>query len=604
MRLEVLGLLACVADSASGLAITVTPTPTPSPLPTPHRHLDLIGNNRFLLTKPSLWKNTSANDWQNMKCGQVPQGVDPSTQWNATGADAAWTTTLDAWQQNPVGAFPEFVSSRLHGPIGMRCFDISSENACAQPVQCQNPIIPAGSQILTGFVGIHQAIQTVQANVTNQIGVFTSTFSPLVHDSSHDIKMAIDVVQLITTFGASLLFNTLFKLGTLATDMGHEMIATSIGSAGTFYKENMNAINPLDAQNGLSSFLGQMMSRWQGIEADYLDSIFSGHGENGTTTDLYNQIKYGAMLPIINELKLTDTLPQVEKVVYGQLIQAAWKNLPDGSKPFIWASGEACGKSFPSDISRVLPTDVAVKANVCQDGQWFFVLSAPPSSTPGSSSVTANALPGGDHKTLDGSQWGGVILEDIVASSVGGFKKFGGNSYTSSAVTDHIFTDFGQQAPNIRDPGFFSIRVCQGSAMDMQSGLNGDPKNPEFPCYTPNYNSDGTNIFVNSGYIVINDSPRCPVGPDTPGYNVQAGPGSNSTATIYAKFDGSNNMDQEVTPGCKLQATWPANYGDLHYGQDDCLHDMNGKYTQCCTETTTDRVINPYAPGNEPHNCV
>ncbi|KAL5365574.1 hypothetical protein BJX96DRAFT_179967 [Aspergillus floccosus] len=241
MRLQVLGLLACVADSANGLAIGATPTPIASPLPTFHTHVGYIGRNISLSAKIGLGKSQSAHDWEKMKCSEVPQGADPSTQWNATGADAAWTTTLDVWQKSPRGYFPEFVSARLHGPMGMRCFDVSSENACAQPVQCQNPIIPAGSQILTGFVGIHQAIQTVQASVTNQIGVFTSTFSPLEHDSSHDIKMAIDVVQLIATFGASLLFNTVLKLGTLGSDMAHEMTATSIGSAGTFYKENMQA---------------------------------------------------------------------------------------------------------------------------------------------------------------------------------------------------------------------------------------------------------------------------------------------------------------------------------------------------------------------------
>lgn len=87
-------------------------------------------------------------------------------------------------------------------------------------------------------------------------------------------------------------------------------------------------------------------------------------------------------------------------------------------------------------------------------------------------------------------------------------------------------------------------------------------------------------------------------------------------AIIYAKFDG-NNHKPVVTPGCKLIATFPSNYGDIYYGADDCLYDATGTCNslepffhiladlsggttgkgidgQCCTEETTDTDNNPY----------
>lgn len=68
-----------------------------------------------------------------------------------------------------------------------------------------------------------------------------------------------------------------------------------------------------------------------------------------------------------------------------------------------------------------------------------------------------------------------------------------------------------------------------------------------------------------------------------------------SHATIYAKFDGSDTIHQNVSPGCKLEASWPRTYGDIYYGADDCLYDSNGSEIQCCTQPTEDIVQNPYA---------
>lgn len=68
------------------------------------------------------------------------------------------------------------------------------------------------------------------------------------------------------------------------------------------------------------------------------------------------------------------------------------------------------------------------------------------------------------------------------------------------------------------------------------------------------------------------------------------------TATIYAQFNGDDKTDYKVTPGCKLQATWPRSYGDVYFGANNCLYDSTGTNIngQCCTEATTDSILNPY----------
>ena len=72
-------------------------------------------------------------------------------------------------------------------------------------------------------------------------------------------------------------------------------------------------------------------------------------------------------------------------------------------------------------------------------------------------------------------------------------------------------------------------------------------------------------------------------------------PKRSGKATIYVKIE--NRPDElYIIPGCKLDATRPAFYGDIFYGADDCLYDGQGKKIndQCCTSTTSDRIRNPY----------
>jgi hypothetical protein len=64
--------------------------------------------------------------------------------------------------------------------------------------------------------------------------------------------------------------------------------------------------------------------------------------------------------------------------------------------------------------------------------------------------------------------------------------------------------------------------------------------------------------------------------------DVASTPGSaTSSATIYAMFDGSGNRAGKVKPGCKLDASWPSNYGDIYF-RNNCLVDSSGKYHHPC----------------------
>jgi hypothetical protein len=65
---------------------------------------------------------------------------------------------------------------------------------------------------------------------------------------------------------------------------------------------------------------------------------------------------------------------------------------------------------------------------------------------------------------------------------------------------------------------------------------------------------------VNKGCILLNQRHICA------GEKLNVAGGS---ANIEAMLDQESH--------CEATFTWPEEYGDVHYGADDCLYDSNGK---------------------------
>jgi len=72
--------------------------------------------------------------------------------------------------------------------------------------------------------------------------------------------------------------------------------------------------------------------------------------------------------------------------------------------------------------------------------------------------------------------------------------------------------------------------------------------------------------------------------PLTTGIDVASTGQPQNSATIYAMFDSSNTLAENVQPGCQLDASWPSNYGDVYFGADNCLYDSSGKISGKCMD--------------------
>ncbi|PLB35969.1 uncharacterized protein BDW47DRAFT_133202 [Aspergillus candidus] len=536
-----------------------------------------------------------------MQCAQL-QG-DPAAEWKAANGDAAWNTTTASWRQlqSKGKAFPRFVSEFLHGPDGMRCSDFATENRCAMPVECQNNIIPAGSVILNGFVAIHQlhasnyqGIDSLEADLTAEVGTFRDTFAPEEQDESKAKKNIFDSIMLVLMLGESLIFSAGMLQAPPPPPVQSCRLSLSTHSADlTMY----SAVEGLKVQNDISSYLGQTMLAWKGLESQYLQSIFSGSDDSNKK--LYDIIHHGVQQDPINTLDLNKTMGEMKKAIYGQMIPYAWSVAPGDKRPFIWRTIYDCDentKDIPEEYNSPLDQKFAVDTNVCHDGKIHYLLAA---YNKDMSNYGLDRLPGGVHSTLDGSRWGGLTLEQIVASSIAGWKNNNQKNGYPRPNMDDIIGKFGKEKVDLSMAGFFNFPICTGlyrrGIEDVIS--RGNPDDPSWPCDSAEgYSSSGTNINIARGCIVINDSKRCAQG--TGGaYNVADQSKEKNTATIYAGFDGDDHIHDRVTPPCKLNAEWPRNWGDLDF-DNNCLKSRDESYELCCSDKTktSDVVINPYVP--------
>ncbi|CEJ82139.1 hypothetical protein VHEMI02224 [[Torrubiella] hemipterigena] len=137
--------------------------------------------------------------------------------------------------------------------------------------------------------------------------------------------------------------------------------------------------------------------------------------------------------------------------------------------------------------------------------------------------------------------------------------------------------------------------------------------NPRPPRQDPPENPGGTQVVVESGCILINNSPRCNANAGRvsavyeSSYHVNADQGPTSRTLILAKYDQAERYNRVGKPGCLLEAHWPRNYAKVIFRQDGCLYDEGGNIIegQCCKDIAANTVetINPYRDPRPAASC-
>ncbi|KAJ5471154.1 hypothetical protein N7530_008511 [Penicillium desertorum] len=378
---------------------------------------------------------------------------------------------------------------------------------------------------------------------------------------------------------------------------------------------NRNRVHDkLGAQNSLSSALGDLFAAWKDIEVSYLQTIFSG--DASSQNNLQALIGDGKMNFVPNRLNQNDMAAELEAVLYGQLMPKAWKTASDGAgaHPCILKTDFSCDNkaaSIPEIHDYQIMTDAdSARTRACWRDKLVFLVNA--NEWDFFNQVHFTPLPGADSNNLSGGKWGGITIDDIVASAMTGYEDAGYKNGYKSPGMDEIEKDSNadKYGKRVRYPGFFNIPVCEGLARTKgQIMANHHATSQFWPCDAPEgLNVKGTTIHVNRGWITANGkTPVCDTFTvDDPGY------GDTLSATLYGRFDGENTSEATVKAKCKITFSWPKWWGDIYYGADDCMYDGESKPIPdadgnpvCCKEddSLTDMVTNPYVVGGacKPH---
>jgi hypothetical protein len=133
-----------------------------------------------------------------------------------------------------------------------------------------------------------------------------------------------------------------------------------------------------------------------------------------------------------------------------------------------------------------------------------------------------------------------------------------------------------------------AICVKNGCSYDVQCN----------PTSTSVSNPSGTKIHFEGGCASVNGDPVCDwAGSKYPSVYTIKSTDPYATTTIYSNFGDLDFRAGTVQAGCKLNARWPADYGDVVFRvTDGCIYDAGGNkiWENCCRTRTSDQMSNPY----------
>ncbi|OBT85922.1 hypothetical protein VE02_04509 [Pseudogymnoascus sp. 03VT05] len=408
-------------------------------------------------------KSRTGVDWRSVTCSD-PWVTDASQNQTdrryGVGADAAWSDAVDYWLQspkpNPGGlTFPEMISNFLNEDENMNCGSTTDQNGCTGTFKCDNqdpgaaPYIIMGSitAVESGVLNLYDAITRVEAHILTQISDFVSDFAPV---------PTIDDSLKIAYFKANP-----NSLGTLK-DWVNPILTNSI----TLIKGGMVAGAVLERQNDIATTLGKVVSAWYSTVDTFNQHLFNG--SQSTIDELTGMISDGKMMGRATNVTDLDIQGYLETAIFSILIPRA-REL-GGDVVFILDSGAPCGAVNP-DVAHFSAETKGANSWGCADDKLYYIVGFSGASRacsgdnsgsrPGTICVTNEfELVDGADK-VDGTVWGKITREDIVAGAVNTYKAANGNKNggaptdPSNSQTLSDLYDYG-----VRAPGVMNIPVC------------------------------------------------------------------------------------------------------------------------------------------------
>jgi hypothetical protein len=312
------------------------------------------------------------------------------------------------------------------------------------------------------------------------------------------IDFMIDLITLGTVSAWGTFIQRAIKDAKLVVGTSHddlkEVVKNTLSMSGTITKDLLpigesNKPWSLEKQKSFTAYMGQVIGIWANVTAVSLAKIFDG--TDNSVTRLGDMMSGGQLLGSgkaqdlsVGETAESDLRTNVLKTVFGFGIPALWYVLPLERPPysmlmpesafpfaplltklyhrsysnahaFVIDSGYGCGEA-KEKLEKYIDGETADATGVCIDSKMYYLGRADGKSTECKCELTDHgpcqttcrdkkftAPPGVEE--LDGEQFGGIKLENLVKGSVNTYNQNGGKN--------------GGAAPNVDDDGMYSSAI-------------------------------------------------------------------------------------------------------------------------------------------------
>ncbi|KAK1584917.1 uncharacterized protein LY79DRAFT_519676 [Colletotrichum navitas] len=466
--------------------------------------------------------SAAAVDWRNATCSGVVTDAKalPNLRWEAAGASAALSDMMASWMNYSSGPyevkfeFSQYASWYFGGPEMWRCSQLL-DGPCSTSVACEDTKYPAGHLILNSFSKLHQfhrryweALDQAQMDVQADMPLFAEKFSIPLPDSQTQVQL--QRIMLNVLYGvvgiAQAYANNFFIYSAvmngflgLSQTIRSQLTTTSSYTIFTSWAIGKDYMlpgqRPTPAYGRLSAIMGTVFEQWKDTEVAYVEHVFSVK-DNDTVAYLTATLDNGLMQSTPDDINFRDMAKVLKKVFYAQLMVTAWQSVAAARQPFILKTNLPCDMKKGQRSSALwpfIPDDDHERAAACYNGALFYLLDVrsqgvelnvgSPSIRP-SENPPFSALYGTE--TIDGTMWGGVTKEDIVAAVYGGWVEGGrmndnfNLNYTNVSPSEDSPLWYGQ---GIRVPGFVKMPLCQNIYTIVGNIAYGKAgSHPSWPC--------------------------------------------------------------------------------------------------------------------------
>ncbi|KZL67401.1 class 5 chitinase chi100 [Colletotrichum incanum] len=467
-------------------------------------------------------------DWRAANCSGVIVDAKalPNKRWEAAGASDALNDVLKAWRNYTTGPdevkfeFSQFASWYFGGPETWRCSEIF-DVPCSTTLFCEDTQYPAGHLILNSFSKLHQfhhryfeALDLAQADIQSEIDFFAESFSvPAPRDESKDATKRILLNVAYGVIGiAQAYVNNFFifakpveqAAGQWISQVWRTQLTTttsySIFTGWAIGKDYMLPGKDPKVQYGtLSAMMGDVFDSWKATQVAYVKNVFT---PNDTATEdfLRAALDNGLMGATPDDVSAFEMSKMIQKLFYPRFMVSVWQTRKWAKRPFVLKTNLPCKMdkgNRDSSLWPFLPDDDHSRAAACYNGALFYLIDIRsqgvklttefPSIRPNifkSKNWPLTALFGTE--TMDGTRYGGVTKEDIVAAVYGGWVEGGHQNnnfhpnYTDISPQSNV--NLWLQQGN-RSPGFVNMTLCQNLYTIVGNVVHSKPENDlSWPC--------------------------------------------------------------------------------------------------------------------------